>query len=98
MRLKGKRVFITAAGQGIGRSSAEACLREGAEVFATDGNADLLAGLDCETARLDVLDAAAVTETVGRAKADVLFNCAGYRPQRHDPGGDGTRTGTSPST
>jgi 2-keto-3-deoxy-L-fuconate dehydrogenase len=78
MRLKGKRVFITAAGQGIGRSSAEACLREGAEVVATDRDAGLLAGLQCETAALDVLDAAAVAETVGRARADVLFNCAGY--------------------
>jgi 2-keto-3-deoxy-L-fuconate dehydrogenase len=78
MRLAGKRIFITAAGQGIGRASAEACIREGAEVIATDLNADLLAGLDCETARLDVLDAGAVAETVGRARADVLFNCAGF--------------------
>jgi 2-keto-3-deoxy-L-fuconate dehydrogenase len=78
MRLAGKRVFITAAGQGIGRASAEACIREGAEVIATDVHADLLAGLDCETARLDVLDAEAVADTVGRARADVLFNCAGF--------------------
>ncbi len=78
MRLKGKRVFITAAGQGIGRASAEACIAEGAEVFATDVNAGLLAGLDCETARLDVLDPAAVADTVGGANPDVLFNCAGY--------------------
>lgn len=78
MRLKGKRVFITAAGQGIGRSSAEACIREGADVVATDRDEGLLAGLDCETAALDVLDAAAVAETAGRAKVNVLFNCAGY--------------------
>ncbi len=78
MRLKGKRVLITAAGQGIGRSSAEVCIREGAEVLATDRDAGLLAGLDCETSALDVLDAAAVAETVGGAGADVLFNCAGY--------------------
>lgn len=78
MRLKGKRVFITAAGQGIGRASAEACIAEGAEVFATDVNPDLLAGLDCETARLDVLDPQAVADTVGGANPDVLFNCAGY--------------------
>ena len=45
MRLKGKRVFITAAGAGIGRASAEACIREGAEVIATDINAELLEGL-----------------------------------------------------
>ena len=36
MRLKGKRVFITAAGAGIGRASAEACIREGAEVVACE--------------------------------------------------------------
>lgn len=78
MRLKGKRVFITAAGQGIGRASAEACIAEGAEVIATDLNTDLLAGLDCETARLDVLDAEAVAATIGQAGADVLFNCAGF--------------------
>ena len=78
MRLKGKRVFITAAGQGIGRASAEACIAEGAEVFATDVNPELLAGLDCDTARLDVLDAAAVAQTVGGANPDVLFNCAGF--------------------
>ena len=35
-RLAGKRCFITAAGQGIGRSSALAMAREGASVVATD--------------------------------------------------------------
>jgi 2-keto-3-deoxy-L-fuconate dehydrogenase len=78
MRLEGKRVFITAAGQGIGRASAELCIREGADVLATDRDPGLLAGLDCQTAALDVLDAGAVAEMVGRAGADVLFNCAGY--------------------
>jgi len=78
MRLKGKRIFITAAGQGIGRASAEMCIAEGAEVIATDVNADLLAGLDCETGALDALDGAAVAEIVGKADAEVLFNCAGF--------------------
>ena len=36
MRLKGKAILITAAGQGIGRASALACVREGADVFATE--------------------------------------------------------------
>jgi 2-keto-3-deoxy-L-fuconate dehydrogenase len=78
MRLKGKRVLITAAGQGIGRSSAEACIREGAEVLATDRDQGLLAGLDCAKAALDVLDADSIREVAGKIEADVLFNCAGY--------------------
>lgn len=41
-RLKGKRVLVTAAGQGIGRASALAMAAEGANVFATDVNMDAL--------------------------------------------------------
>ncbi len=78
MRLKGKRIFITAAGAGIGRASAEACIREGADVHATDVNADLLAGLECETSVLDCLDSGQIADQVGSANADVLFNCAGF--------------------
>ncbi|MEM9063428.1 MAG: SDR family oxidoreductase [Pseudomonadota bacterium] len=78
MRLKDKRIFITAAGQGIGRASAEACIAEGAHVIATDRDAGLLAGLDCETAALDALDGAAIAAMVPEAQADVLFNCAGF--------------------
>lgn len=78
MRLKGKRIFITAAGAGIGRASAEACLREGADVIATDINAALLEGLDCQTQVLDCLDAGQIAEQVPAAEANVLFNCAGF--------------------
>ena len=35
-RLAGKKAFITAAGQGIGRATVEAYIREGAEVIACD--------------------------------------------------------------
>ena len=76
-RLTGKRALVTAAGQGIGRATAEMFLREGAEVFATDRDAALLDGLDCETFALDVTDGAAVAEGVDRARPTVLFNCAG---------------------
>ena len=41
-RLAGKKAFITAAAQGIGRATAETFLREGAEVIATDINTDIL--------------------------------------------------------
>ncbi len=77
--LSGKRVLITAAAQGIGRASAEAFVRAGAQVLATDINAAGLEGLrGCETARLDVLDAASVAKVCAAAgPVDVLFNCAG---------------------
>ena len=35
-RLEGKRILITAAGQGMGRAAALACAAEGARVLATD--------------------------------------------------------------
>ena len=82
-RLAGKTAFITAAGQGIGRATAEAFVREGARVIATDINAELLKSLatetGCTTRVLDVTDAAAITaaaQAVG--SIDVLFNGAGF--------------------
>ncbi len=78
MRLKGKRAFITAAGQGIGRATAEAFIREGADVIASDVKPGLLAGLTCTKIGLDVTDAAAVKTAVIAASPDILFNCAGY--------------------
>ena len=78
MRLKGKRAFVTAAGQGIGRASVEAFIAEGAEVIASDINGDLLADLNCETVQLDVTDTAASKAAVEAAAPDILFNCAGF--------------------
>jgi len=82
-RLQGKVAFVTAAGQGIGRATAEAFVREGARVIATDINAALLADLakatGCETRLLDVTDANAVTAAAQAAGAvNILFNGAGY--------------------
>ena len=82
MRLQGKCVLVTAAGQGIGRASALAMAAEGAQVWATDINAELLktyAGVANITAlKLDVLDKAAIQSLVaGLPVIDVLFNCAG---------------------
>lgn len=80
-RLEGKRVLVTAAGQGIGRASAIAMADEGASVFATDVNAEALAAIShpqIETFVLDVRDDASVADGVGHARPDVLFNCAGF--------------------
>ena len=79
-RLAGKTAFVTAAGQGIGRATAEAFAREGARVIATDLEERHLHGIaGCEVRRLDVTDAAAIAEAIGAAGAiDILFNGAGY--------------------
>jgi 2-keto-3-deoxy-L-fuconate dehydrogenase len=85
MRLQGKKVFVSAAGQGIGRASALAMAAEGAQVWATDVNEKLLAvagyaGVANITAlKLDVLDKAAIVEMAAKLPAmDALFNCAGF--------------------
>jgi 2-keto-3-deoxy-L-fuconate dehydrogenase len=83
MRLNGKTVLVTAAGQGIGRASALALAAEGAQVWATDINEKLLASYEgaerIHAQKLDVLDKAAIAKTVSAMPAvDVLFNCAGF--------------------
>lgn len=81
-RLSGKTAFVTAAGQGIGRATALAFAQEGARVIATDLDAGKLGGIASEaihTARLDVLDVAAITQAAAEAgRVDILFNCAGF--------------------
>lgn len=79
-RLAGKTALVTAAGQGIGRATAELFASEGATVLATDINADLLAHIPgCRTRRLDVRDSREISAAISEAgPIDVLFNCAGY--------------------
>jgi 2-keto-3-deoxy-L-fuconate dehydrogenase len=81
-RLQGKRAFITAAGQGIGRASAIAMAHEGAHVIATDVNEAALATLateGIETHVLNVRDPAAIARAVKAAgDVNILFNCAGF--------------------
>ncbi|HHZ68593.1 MAG: SDR family oxidoreductase [Alphaproteobacteria bacterium] len=80
MRLQGKTALITAAGQGMGRAAAEAFLREGARVFATDIDENKLCGLDGATCfPFDVTNAEHIGIAYARTgSVDVLFNCAGY--------------------
>ena len=81
-RLTGKKALITAAGQGIGRASVEAYIKEGAQVFAADINQEALDELQQRTGadviNLDVTDAQAVASTISEIGGlDILFNCAG---------------------
>ena len=79
-RLKRKTALVTAAGQGIGRAIAEAFLREGARVWATDLDVAKLDGLaGAELRRLDVLSSEAVSALARETgPIDILVNAAGY--------------------
>ena len=83
-RLENKRTLITAAGQGIGLSTALAFANEGAEVVATDINPDTLNSLSNENPRIEtrLLDVTKPEEIQQAAEEtgpiDVLFNCAGF--------------------
>ena len=83
MRLQGKHILITAAGQGIGKATVLAMVAEGATVWATDVNPSVLEGFKgmehVHTAVLDVMDKSAIQAQVAAMdRIDALFNCAGY--------------------
>lgn len=82
MSMKGKRVLVTAAAQGIGRATALAFAAAGASVVATDIALDRLKDLNgtagITTHGLNVLDQAAVSDVVDRlGPFNVLVNAAG---------------------
>jgi 2-keto-3-deoxy-L-fuconate dehydrogenase len=79
-RLNGRTALVTAAGQGIGRAIAEAFVREGAQVWATDLDVAKLDGLEgARREKLDVLSTEAVEALVAKAgPLDILVNAAGY--------------------
>ncbi|CAN5370528.1 SDR family oxidoreductase [soil metagenome] len=77
-RFEGKRVLVTGAAGGIGRSTVEVFVEEGAAVVGVD----LRVGDDPELIGCDVSDAASVESAVGAAAErlgglDVLVNVAG---------------------
>ena len=84
MLLENKVTVVTAAGQGIGRATAELFAQNGAKVYALDLNADALATLaadypNIETITVDATDESAIiafSEHIGTV--DCLFNCVGF--------------------
>ena len=82
-RLAGKKALVTAAGQGIGQAIALAYAAEGADVLATDINAETLKEIDgtdgIKTQILDVMDPAAIAAIADQAGAvNILTNVAGF--------------------
>jgi 2-keto-3-deoxy-L-fuconate dehydrogenase len=83
-KLANKVCLITGAAQGIGKASADAFLREGAKVIATDLNGDKLKEVyagqaNVVTAVVDATDAAGVKTVVeANPGINVLLNCAGW--------------------
>jgi 2-keto-3-deoxy-L-fuconate dehydrogenase len=79
-RLAGKTALVTAAAQGIGRATAEAFAREGAQVIAADINEAALSELQNVYAlTLDVTRPEMIAECQARTgQIDILVNCAGF--------------------
>jgi 2-keto-3-deoxy-L-fuconate dehydrogenase len=79
-RLNGKVAVVTAAGQGIGRAIAEAFVREGAAVWATDVDAAKLSDLRrVKRRKLNVLSTRAVDAFAAKVgPVDILVNGAGF--------------------
>ena len=84
MRLKGKKIIVTAAAQGIGRATAMMFAKEGASVIATDINEEKLVELNkqnnlIEIQKLDATNKNDVEEFCSTIETvDVLFHAVGF--------------------
>ena len=84
MRLKDKKIIVTAAAQGIGKSTALAFANEGASVTATDINNDILENIKKEnkkiiTKKLDCTNKNEVEEFCNSIhEVDILFHAVGF--------------------
>ena len=84
MRLKDKKIIVTAAAQGIGKATALQFAKEGALVTATDINEEKLSDLQNENSNINIqqLDATnknAVEEFCSKVETiDVLFHAVGF--------------------
>jgi 3-hydroxybutyrate dehydrogenase len=84
MRLINKNILVTAAAQGIGKATALAFAKEGANVIATDINIEKLLDLEKKNNKIRVqnLDSTnknqveAFSKTIG--KIDILFHAVGF--------------------
>ena len=84
MRLKNKNILVTAAAQGIGKATALAFAKEGANVIATDINSEKLLDLEKENnkIRVQTLDSTNKNQVEEFSKTidkiDVLFHAVGF--------------------
>ena len=84
MRLNNKKIIVTAAAQGIGRATAIAFAKEGAQVIATDINLEKLSELSKinENIKTEILDSTNKEAVENFAKGvdhiDVLFHAVGF--------------------
>ena len=84
MRLKNKKIIVTAAAQGIGRATALTFANEGAEVIALDINKEKLDELSIENPgiKTQVVDATNKTDVENFCSkvedVDILFHAVGF--------------------
>ena len=82
MRLKNKNIIVTAAAQGIGKATAIAFANEGANVIATDINAEKINDLESKSISTQILDATNKDDVENFSKSvknvDILFHAVGF--------------------